>query len=149
MSCIDADLIQKYIDEELTPEEVVMIENHLKQCKTCRTEVGNQQKLVAHVKNRLNLLAEEDFDIPVFKIPQLPKKKPTITSRRIIYSVAAACAVILLLIIFPKKEPVAENNEFFMQHGEYEYDANRTISEQELIIEIIDPEGNLTEYYLE
>jgi hypothetical protein len=36
-----------------------------------------------------------------------------------------------------------------MQLVENEYDANRTISEQELIIEIIDPEGNLTEYFLE
>ena len=149
MSCIDADLIQKYIDVELTPEEVVIIENHLKQCKTCSTEVRKQQKLAAHVKSRLNMLAEEAFDIPEFKIPQLPKKKRTITSRRIIYSVAAACAVILLLIIFPKEESGAENNEFFMQYGEYEYDANRTLSEQELIIEIIDPEGNLTEYQLE
>ena len=42
MNCIDEDLIQTYIDEELPPGEVVMIENHLKQCKACwqPTEAG-------------------------------------------------------------------------------------------------------------
>jgi len=149
MNCIDEDLIQTYIDEELPPGEVVMIENHLKQCKACTTKIRNQQKLVAHVKNRLNLLAEESVDIPEFEIPQSRQKKRSITTRRIIYSIAAACIVMVLLIIFPKKGPVTENNEYFMQLGEYEYDANRTLSEQDLIIEIIDPEGNLTEYYLE
>ena len=148
MSCIDTDLIQKYIDDEATPEEVVLIENHLKQCKTCTTKIRHQQKLAAQVKNTLNLLTEEDVAIPEFEVPQLRKKKRPI-SRRLIYGVAAACAVLSLLILLPNREPVAENGEYFMQLVEQEYDANRTVSEQELIIEIIDPEGNITEYYLE
>ena len=146
MKCIDADLIQKYIDEELTPEEVVLIEDHIKHCKACTAKISNQLKLVTRMKDTINLLTEETVDIPKFEISQSRKKMHAITSRRLIYSVAAACITILLLIIFQNKESGAENNEYFMQLVEHEYDANRSLSEQNLIIEIIDPEGNLSEY---
>jgi predicted anti-sigma-YlaC factor YlaD len=149
MRCIDSDLIQKYIDEELTPEEVVLIEGHIKHCKTCTAKISNQLKLVTSVKDTINLLTEETVDIPEFEILQSHKKMHVITSRRLIYAVAAACITILLLIIFQNKETAAENNEYFMQLVEHEYDANRSLSEQKLIIEIIDPEGNLSEYFLE
>jgi len=149
MRCIDSDLIQKYIDEEVTPEEVVLIEGHIKHCKACTAKISNQLTLVTRMKDTINLLTEDTVDIPEFEIPQSRKKMHAITSRRLIYGVAAACITILLLIIFQNKETVAENNEYFMQLVEYEYDANRTISEQKLIIEIIDPEGNLSEYFLD
>lgn len=149
MRCIDSDLIQKYIDEEVTPEEVVLIEGHIKHCKACTEKISNQLKLVTRVKDTINLLTEETVDIPEFEIPQSHKKRHAITSRRLIYSVAAACIIISLLIFFQNKETVDENNEYFMQLVEYEYDANRTLSEQKLIIEIIDPEGDLSEYLLE
>ena len=149
MKCIESDLIQKYIDEELTSKEVVLIEGHIKHCKACTAKISNQLKLVTHVKDTINLLTEETVDIPEFEIPQSRKKMHDIRSRRLIYGVAAACIAILLLIIFQNKETVAENNEYFMQLVEHEYDANRSLSEQKLIIEIIDPEGNLSEYFLE
>ena len=149
MRCIESDLIQKYIDEEVTPEESVLIEGHIKHCEACMAKIRNQRKLVTHVRDTINLLAEETVDIPEFEIPQSRKKMHAITSRRLIYSVAAACIIILLLIIFQNKESVPENNEYFMQLVEHEYDANRSLSEQKLIIEIIDPEGNLSEYFLE
>ena len=149
MKCIDSDLIQKYIDKEVTPEEVVLIEGHIKHCKACKVKISNQLKLITHVKNTINLLTEKTVDIPEFEILQSHKKRHAITSLRLIYSVAAACIIILLLIIFQNKETVDENYEYFMQLVEYEYDANRTLSEQKLIIEIIDSEGNLTEYFLD
>ena len=149
MSCIDPELIQKYIDEEAGPEERVMIEDHIKHCKTCASKISNQRELLAHVKNALNLLVEEPVDIPEFKIPQSRKKRQVIRSRRLIYSVAAACIIILLIVFSPDKEPVVENSNYYMQIVEQEYDANRSLSEQNLIIEVIDPEGNLTEYYLD
>lgn len=149
MRCIDSDLIQKYIDEEVTPEEAVLIEGHIKHCKACTAKISNQRKLVTHVKDTINLLTEEAVDIPEFDIPQSRKKMHALTSRRLIYGVAAACITILLLIIFQNKDTVAENNEYFMQLVEYDYDANRSLSDQKLIIEIIDPEGNLSEYFLE
>lgn len=149
MRCIDSDLIQKYIDEEVTPEEAVLIVGHIKHCKACTAKISNQLKLVTRMKDTINLLTEDTLDIPEFEIPQNRKKMHSITSRRLIYGVAAACITILLLIIFQFKETVPENNEYFMQLVEHEYDANRSLSEQKLIIEIIDPEGNLSEYFLE
>ena len=149
MRCIDEGLIQKYIDKEVTPEEEVMIKDHLKHCEVCATRTNNQLELVTQVKETMNLLTEETIDIPEFEIPQSRKKMHALTSGRLIYGVAAACIIVLLLIIFQNKETVAENNEYFMQLVEHEYDANRTLSDQELVIEVIDPEGNLTEYYIE
>ena len=149
MRCIDSDLIQKYIDEELTPEEAVLIEGHIKHCKACTAKISAQLKLATRMKNTINLLTENPIDIPEFEIPQNRKKMHAIASRRHISIVAAACITILLLIIFQNKETVVENNEYYIQLVEHEYDANRSLSDQELIIEFIDPEGNLSEYFLE
>lgn len=147
MRCIDPDQIQKYIDKEVTQEEEAIIEGHLKHCEACATRINNQLELVKQVKDTMNLLTKETIDIPEFEFPQNRKKTHAITSRRLIYGVAAACIIALLLIIFQNKDTVVENNEYFMQIVEHEYDANRILSDQELIIEVIDPEGNLTEYY--
>lgn len=149
MRCIDSNLIQKYIDEELTPEEAVLIEGHIKYCKACKAKISKQRKLATHVKGTLNLLTEEPIDIPEFEIPQNREKMQVLRSRRLIYGVAAACIAVLLLIIFQNKDTAVENNEYIMQIVEYDYDANRSLSDQELIIELIDPEGNLSEYFLE
>lgn len=149
MKCIDFELIQLYIDEELRPEEVLMIESHIKHCEACKAKISKQRKLATHVKDTLNLLTEEPIDIPEFDIPKSPKKIHALRSRRLIYGVAAACIAVLLLIIFQNKDTAVENNEYIMQIVEYDYDANRSLSDQELIIEFIDPEGNLSEYFLE
>ena len=149
MRCIDSELIQKYIDEELSPEEAVLIEGHTKHCEACAAKIGNQRKLATHVKDTLNQLTEEAVDIPEFDIPQTRGKTHSFTSKRLFYGVAAACIAILLLIIFQNKDTAAENHEYYMQLVECDYDANRSVSEQELIIEVIDPEGNLSEYLLE
>jgi len=149
MRCIDPDQVQRYIDEEVTPEEAVMIEGHIKHCEACAIRINNQLELATQVKDAINLLTEETVDIPNFKIPESQKKWHAITSKRLIYSVAAACIIIIILIIFQTNDRVDENNEYYMQLVEYEYDANRTLSEQKLVIEFIDPNGNITEYFLE
>lgn len=149
MRCIDPDQIQKYIDQEITPEERVLIEEHIKHCNACAKKISNQLKLASHIKDALNLLLDETAPIPEFEIPSTRRKRHALTSRRLIYSLAAACILTLFIILFPNRETVAEDNEYFMQVVEREYDANRSITEQDLIIEIIDPEGNLTEYFLE
>ena len=149
MRCIDPDQVQKYIDEEVSPEEAVMIEGHIKHCEACAIRIYNQLELATQVKDAINLLTEETIDIPEFKIPESQKKRYAITSKRLIYSVAAACIIIIILIIFQTNARVDENNEYYMQLVEYEYDANRTLSEQKFVIEFIDPNGNLTEYFLE
>jgi predicted anti-sigma-YlaC factor YlaD len=149
MKCIDVELIQSYVDEELTPVEVVRIEDHIKQCEACKARISEQRKLATDVKGTINLLTEEPVDIPEFEIPQSGLIMPVLRSRRLIYAVAAACIAALLLVIFQNKDRAVENNEYIMQIVECEYDANRSLSDQELIIEIIDPEGNLSEYFLE
>ncbi len=149
MRCIDSDMIQKYIDKELNPEEAVLIEGHMKHCNACAAKISNQRKLVTHVKDSINLLAEGAVDIPEFNIPQSREKDQALRSRRLYYGLAAACITILLLIIFQNKDKGPENNEYLLQFVEQDYDANRCLSDQKLIIEIIDPEGNLSEYFIE
>ena len=149
MRCIDPDQIQKYIDNEVTLEEKVLIKDHLKHCQACATRTNNQLEMATQVKDTINLITKETIEIPEFAIPEKQNKKHAIISRRLIYSVAAACIIILILIIFQPDNRVDENSEYFMQLVEYEYDANRTLSEQELVIEFIEPDGTLTEYYLD
>ena len=149
MTCISIEMIQKYIDNEVTPEEVALIENHVIQCKTCAAKIKMQLKLATYAKNSINMLADETIDIPEFVNPLLHKKRHIITTRRLVYSVAVACILLFFLIIFKTKGTADEKNVYFMQLVEYDYDANRTLLEQQMIIEIIDPEGKVSEYFFE
>lgn len=149
MTCIEPDMIQKYIDKEANPEEVALIENHVIQCKTCAAKIEMQLKLATYVKSSVNMLTDETIDIPEFVNPSFNRIKHFITPRKLGYSVAAACILVFFLIIFKTKKTADEKNVYFMQLVEYDYDANRTLLEQQMVIEIIDPEGNVSEYFLE
>ena len=149
MTCIEIDMIQKYIDEEANLEEVALIENHIKQCKACEAKIEIQLKLATRIKKTIDLLTEEAIDMPEFVKPSVHKTRHLVTTRRLVYSVAAACIFLFFLIIFQNKESAVDKIEYIMQLVNYDYNANRTLLEQQMVIEIFDPEGNVSEYFFE
>jgi len=149
MSCINDDIIQKYVDGETTPEEVALIEKHIGNCKKCNEKVENQQRLADSIKKALDLLVEDPVEIPKIAMPSNHIKRRLIIGKRLIYGISAACIILFALFITQNREYRIENEEIIVHSLDWEYDANRTISQQQMVISIIDLEGNITEYFIE
>ena len=148
MSCIKDDILQKYIDGETTPEEVILIEEHIASCKECSARIENQRRLATGIKKAINLLAKDTIEIPKFEIPVKNIKTHSLTAKRLYYIIAAA-TVLLFVIFFTQKKRMKNNDEIKIEIGSViDVDANRPISQLPLVISTIDSKGNITEYYI-
>ncbi len=105
--------------------------------------------MASHIKKAIHLLDKPAITIPEFT-PAPPQKifnKHKI--KRILYYVSAACVLMLVFFMFQTQEQSSESNTIFLYNFDGEYDANRTISQQELILNVIDAHGKVTEYQFE
>lgn len=129
MKHFDEITIQKYIDNELSPEERYEVEKHLENCKECSEQVENQRVFSEKVKNSFDGLVTDDIEIPEFKISYQPKKTRTLRIV-LISSLSTACAILLAFFIIKglKKEP--ENFDIYDFITIEEYDANKPMTEQ-------------------
>ena len=147
MRCLNRDIIQSYIDGEVTAKTVARIENHLATCGHCADEVNHHRKLAGRVKYALNLYAESSPEAIKGVMPTEQSKNRFLTTKKLICFAVAACILAFILVINRKK-----NTEFLpeittMPGFATEIDANRPVSKQPLVIIIIDSEGNVTEYF--
>jgi hypothetical protein len=148
MSCINKDLVQKYIDGETSPAEASQIERHISGCEKCAAEIELQRKKASGIKNAINILTEGIVPLPNVELPREPEKKHFFKVRRIACIAAAACILVFVIILSPKKESENQAEIIVIEPGfAPEFDANRPVSEQEIVITIIDSEGNKTEYF--
>jgi len=129
MKNFDEITIQKYIDNELSPEERAAVEKHLENCKECSEQVENQRVFSEKVKDSLNGFVPDDIKIPEFKLSYQPKKTRTLRIV-LISSLSTACAILLAFFIIKglKKEP--ENFDIYDFITIEEYDANKPMTEQ-------------------
>ena len=146
MNCIKDKTIQRYIDAESSPEEVVRIEKHIAICEKCAQKVDYQKKLSVSIKSTINRLSENDPEIRKFTIPSVTEKKRLYLRKRYIYSIAAACILLIVLFTYRNKRTEYPDETIIVNNFDWEIDANRTLSQQQLVLQVIDPEGNITEY---
>ena len=145
MSCIHESLIQKHIDGEATPQEEAMIKDHLSECKGCREKVSQKRNLSLYLKKAINLLNENEVSPP--ELLQLTKdKKRNPGLKRLIYSVSAACLLVLIFFIYQSQKPTEDVPISTSYNLESEFDANSPITEQDMVIEIIDSKGKRSTY---
>ncbi len=148
MSCFKKDIIQKYIDGECTASEAAQIEKHLADCESCSAKVDFQRRLASGIKKAINLLSQENKGIPAISVPDKVIRKRFLAVNRLAYTVAAACIIVFVMILTHKKEPGNQAEIIMIEPGfATEFDANRPVSEQQMIMTIIDSEGNKTEYF--
>ena len=135
MKHLDNILIQKYIDGELTENEIQAIESHLADCASCRLKVDEQRAFSEKVKHSLENPVPDKIEIPPFSIKEETVSKDRAVRIAIISSLATACAVALLFVIVnlvnSRPKPI---EPFYDYYTVEEYDANKTFSEQELAL---------------
>ena len=144
MKCINEELIQRYIDSEADSDEIIYIEKHISLCPKCAKSIDEQRKLSVDIKNKINFPYSNKslINIPEFTYnPNVNIKRRNI--KRYIYAASVACMFFLIFLLIPKKEQ--EKNIVFLYNIAGEFDANKTISQQEMVLTIIDSDGNILE----
>ena len=98
MKHFDEITIQKYIDNELSPEEKTEVEMHFETCEECKKQVENQRVFAENAKKSLDGFVPENIEIPEFKVSYQPKKNRTLRIA-LISSISTACAILLAFLI--------------------------------------------------
>lgn len=149
MNCIANDLIQRYIDNEANSDECVKVRAHVASCEFCRNKLQTQKSLSIDLKNALNLLTKNTIEIPPMPMPVQVNRRRSVLRMRLAYALAAACVLICFVMIFPKHEKINQDEIRMLQAIDEEFDANLPVSEQKMVINVVDPTGKITEFYLD
>lgn len=146
MKCIDENMIQKFIDGETNSTEDTFINEHISNCDKCFENISNQRELANNIKRAINKLGNDEIDFPEFKAPvaQQTTIKKNIT--RFIYTISAACILILFFFILHNQDNSEQEKIILIYNLESDFNANLPVSEQDMVIQIIDSEGNFTTY---
>ncbi len=144
MRCISDELIQKFVDKEASAKENSIVESHLSTCIKCAKKVEERRYAANRIKVLISSLNKHEIEVPVFQEPANQKKTLHIQLKKFVYVASAACLLVLFFIFHQK--PKGEIEFMYTYDIENEYNANLPLSEQEMVIEIIDSEGKLTKY---
>jgi predicted anti-sigma-YlaC factor YlaD len=144
MKCIREDLIQKYIDRETSDKEEAFVTNHMSACKKCQKKMTEMQQKADHIKRLISLLEPERISVPMFEKTMIRRKTFYQQYKHLILDASAACIIGLGLLLFRK--PADEAHIVMSYEFLDDYNANLPVSEQEMVITIIDSEGKLTQY---
>jgi anti-sigma factor RsiW len=149
MKCIDDELIQKFIDRETDLQETARIEKHLTGCSDCAHKVEAQRTFAEAVKKAMNKATEaEPQPNDLFVAPNIRKYRVKKKNWYYISSVSAACAIFLVVfLLYGRKVEPAHNTAVQLIYGfDGEFDSNKTVSQQEMTIIMIDANGKRIEY---
>jgi len=147
MKCIDNELIQGFVDGETNPQETAQIKKHLTDCPQCARNIEEQQAFAETIKKRIDNLSRQPVVVPKFVAPTIRKSKP---NRKIWYyasAAAAACAAFLIMFLRPEQEivPCHTSTIHFIYSFNGDFDSNKTVSQQEMTIIMIDADGKIIE----
>ncbi len=141
MRCINDQLIQKYIDKESSEKENSFVQIHITTCSKCAEKVEERRYTANHIKQLIGSLNTKDIQVPIFQEPEYQRKTSFIRFKKVSYALAAACLFILFFVFRQKSE---DNIQIIYAYEiDNVYNANLPLSEQEMVIEIIDSEGKL------
>jgi len=151
MKCINNELVQKYIDGETNSQETANIEKHLTECTKCIKKVEEQKAFSDVIKNDTGLWYSQPVIIPEFITPVSNKRKISVKIRHIVYAASAACAILLFVFLFYEQNNLKEQSHPNSVHLIYtfsgDFDANKTISQQEMTIMVINSDKKTIEYF--
>jgi anti-sigma factor RsiW len=148
MSCIKTELIRKYIDREASGQEIAVVEKHLAVCPECTARLTRMQRHSGQVKKALDLLVNEDVSVPGFIAPVQRTKIREVSQRKIlIFSLSAACALICIVTVALFSLKIRTPQQIVVVPSvDREINANLTVTQQQMVINVIDANGKVTEF---
>ena len=141
MKCLSDEIIQIFIDGELSGKDRDQVISHISSCEECAERVSEQRDLALRYKESMNSLFEPLPEIPGF---DQSIKKRTISRRRvymIVYLLAAAL-ILSLFLVLPLERNTEDFQEIIVENSfSGEIDANLPLSDQEFEITFYNEEG--------
>ena len=144
MNCFKEEVLQQYSDGEYTPEERMKIESHLIDCETCSSQLETVKQRSQIIKEKLNVLVNEVPEIPGISTFITKKEKHISRRRKLVYSLAAACILLFAVLIIGKQNS-NEKEPMLFYNMDYNVDANKPITDMEMVFYITDENGNIIE----
>ena len=139
MNCLSDSQIQEYIDEEISSEEKLELEDHLAHCEKCRMKIIQQEQFVNQFITDWGSDLEE-IPVPPFKPKNMPLQSKKMKVRRFIWTGAAALIILYLFTYSPSRKTTSkEPQSHHYLEFEYEIDANKPWAEQEIYIHFSEP----------
>lgn len=158
MKCIETDILQKYLDGEVSTDEKTGVEAHLATCDLCSFRLAQLQGRSERVKKVLNFGLDSDAVVP--PLPSYMNGKLSVNGsdveatgetramrpllKRLTIGLSAACVLGLVFLYKPLDCRSANKDFVRMQREIVEVDANQPYEDQETTLSIIDTEGNVT-----
>lgn len=147
MNCLSDELVQRWIDKELSSEEAVELSAHLQTCADCRHRVQEQEQLATRLKQLIAEPTQSGSSIPPFIYPtdlSSRKKKNFTYWLRV---AAVMIPLILLLKYVTGKEEVYQptREQQLMYESFSDLDANSAFQERLMVTTSTDQEGEVLE----
>jgi ribosomal protein S19 len=146
MKCIDDELTQKFIDGETDVQETARIRKHLTECTQCAQKVEEQRTFTETIKRELGNLGKQSVIIPEFVTPTIRTHRFNRKIRYYIYAASAACVISFVVFLLREQSTEPERNIQLIYCFDGEFDSNKTVSQQEMTIVMIDANGKILEY---
>jgi anti-sigma factor RsiW len=129
LKCNDeiVDLMHEYLDEEIDPENEMILREHLKGCKECETLFNEFKKTIAVVKGTSKMQAPPDFTAKV--MASLPKEKKKVGMQRWLrnHPLIAAASLFLVLMMGSVLSTWNQEQEFSVSKQENLVVQNNTV----------------------
>ena len=146
MNCLNRYEIQRYIDNEVSPNEMTEFEKHLETCAECSTLFISSKKEISTLKQIFTEteLSDQEIVVPEFMYPRLKTNK-----RMWIISLSAAASLLLALGIFlifnhhSAECRLFTKSELEVERYLYQSDPNRLWNEKQPIITVTDGKGEI------
>ncbi len=156
MKCFNLDYIQRYLDKELTAEEIKKFEQHLSGCTFCNGELNDRAENIALIRSELSILEPEEIIVPVnpFSTAYTDNRMNAGNSRKVFFrrmTLLAAAAILVAIFI--------SQIDYLNRVEDYDYmeaimkaeedilipDSNTWWTEKRMFIAIIDEENKTME----
>jgi hypothetical protein len=147
MSCIKDDSLQRYMDGESDKKEISHISRHVENCSFCRERLKINQTRADAIKSTLNRVIPEIVETPLFVISTVPSFKNSTPVRVLFFDLAAACIIFLTFFLLPKNAYQKSDDIFILPGFASDVDANRPASEQDMVMQIVDADGHVSEFF--
>jgi anti-sigma factor RsiW len=119
--------MHEYLDEEIDPENEMILREHLKGCKECETLFNEFRKTIAGVKGTSKMQAPPDFTAKV--MASLPKEKKKVGMQRWLrnHPLIAAASLFLVLMMGSVLSTWNQEREFSVSKQENLVVQNNTV----------------------
>lgn len=144
MNCLNKEEYQKYIDKEVSAEEMALFNEHISGCPVCQKVYNTTQD---ELFNLMNLLSKVELNESEIVIPEFRKSKKA--NLRLLKYISVAASVLILTGTTwlyqneAQKKQAVINASLEMEQLLYHSDSNKSWNKKEPLVTITNKEGEI------